>query len=199
MDTLLERLRAAAPQTRDQRDRRRRARLKEKHQDRIASGQHIPDIAELTKAEDTDEGSDVVASPPTPGAEWADKDKGSESKDVADRAASLLQGLRGEGDAEGDDTVRVRRRRESADDERKNRRSRRRVATSANTSETTLPEQPSIPEDLAGEEEEEESGKRDSGGSEDKATATTLPLPVTTLSPPTPEKGTQDRPLEISD
>src|SRR5947209_13918637 len=44
MDSLLEKLRAAAPQARDQRDRRRRARLKEKHQVRVASGQKMPDL-----------------------------------------------------------------------------------------------------------------------------------------------------------
>ncbi|AEO56390.1 hypothetical protein MYCTH_2301261 [Thermothelomyces thermophilus ATCC 42464] len=47
MDSLLEKLRAAAPQARDQRDRRRRARLKDRHQVRIASGQKMPDIAQL--------------------------------------------------------------------------------------------------------------------------------------------------------
>lgn len=48
MDSLLEKLRAAAPQARDQRDRRRRARLKDRHQVRIASGQKIPDLSEIT-------------------------------------------------------------------------------------------------------------------------------------------------------
>ncbi|KAJ6145156.1 FH2-domain-containing protein [Penicillium chermesinum] len=43
MDSLLEKLRAAAPQAKDQRDRRRRARLKERHQVRVASGQHVPE------------------------------------------------------------------------------------------------------------------------------------------------------------
>ncbi|KAL2119171.1 hypothetical protein VTJ04DRAFT_6131 [Mycothermus thermophilus] len=47
MDSLLEKLRAAAPQTRDQRDRRRRARLKDRHQMRVASGQKMPDITQL--------------------------------------------------------------------------------------------------------------------------------------------------------
>ncbi|KAH0547938.1 hypothetical protein GP486_008321, partial [Trichoglossum hirsutum] len=49
MDSLLEKLRAAAPQARDQRDRRRRARLKDRHQVRIASGQKIPDLPELLR------------------------------------------------------------------------------------------------------------------------------------------------------
>ena len=44
MDDLLQKLRAAKPEARDQRDRRRRARLKDRHQVRVASGQEIPEI-----------------------------------------------------------------------------------------------------------------------------------------------------------
>jgi cytokinesis protein len=51
MDSLLEKLRAAAPQARDQRDRRRRARLKDRHQVRIASGQKVPDMGEIPAVE----------------------------------------------------------------------------------------------------------------------------------------------------
>jgi cytokinesis protein len=51
MDSLLEKLRAAAPQTKDQRDRRRRARLKDRHQTRVASGQKVPELKETTVAE----------------------------------------------------------------------------------------------------------------------------------------------------
>lgn len=47
MDSLMEKLRAAAPQTRTERERRRRARLNDRHQVRIASGQKIPDLKEL--------------------------------------------------------------------------------------------------------------------------------------------------------
>lgn len=64
MDSLLEKLRAAAPQSRDQRDRRRRARLKDKHQVRIASGQKIPELSELTKGMSSDEASPGLLSPP---------------------------------------------------------------------------------------------------------------------------------------
>jgi cytokinesis protein len=54
----------------------------------------------------------------------------SESEDVADRAATLLQGLRSESAAPDNDDgeLRVRRRRENADEERRNRRMRRRTA-----------------------------------------------------------------------
>ncbi|KAL2263028.1 hypothetical protein VTK26DRAFT_8553 [Humicola hyalothermophila] len=47
MDSLMEKLRAAAPQTRSERERRRRARLNDRHQVRIASGQKVPDLKEL--------------------------------------------------------------------------------------------------------------------------------------------------------
>lgn len=51
MDSLLEKLRAAAPATKDERDRRRRARLKDRHRDRIASGQKVPDFNEIPSVE----------------------------------------------------------------------------------------------------------------------------------------------------
>ena len=51
MDSLLEKLRQAKPQTRDERDRRRRARLKDRHQVRVASGQKIQDLNEIPEVE----------------------------------------------------------------------------------------------------------------------------------------------------
>ena len=135
MDSLLEKLRAAAPQARDQRDRRRRARLKERHQVRVASGQHMPDTPNVKNAEGgddaDDDGKDDDASNAgllDPHAEEldaraVDKESVSEGEDIADRAASMLQGLRNNSDA---DAERARRRKESADEERRNRRMRRR-------------------------------------------------------------------------
>ncbi|KAE8351193.1 FH2-domain-containing protein [Aspergillus coremiiformis] len=142
MDSLLEKLRAAAPQARDQRDRRRRARLKERHQIRVASGQRIPDMSGAEGTEggtnDVNDASNNVSSnddtniietgplsPPSLGPEFGNVGKEatqiSESEDVADRAASMLQGLRDNADGE-----RSRRRRESAEEERRKRRLRRR-------------------------------------------------------------------------
>ncbi|KAJ5180324.1 Diaphanous autoregulatory [Penicillium capsulatum] len=129
MDSLLEKLRAAAPQAKDQRDRRRRARLKERHQVRVASGQKVPDMGGDEDNEDAVDGDaktdeNGLLSPPI-----AEEDEGSketqisEGEDVADRAASMLLGLRSNSDANGE---RLRRRRESADEERRNRRARRR-------------------------------------------------------------------------
>ncbi|KAN0073386.1 hypothetical protein V8E54_008606 [Elaphomyces granulatus] len=134
MDSLLEKLRAAAPQARDQRDRRRRARLKERHQVRVASGQKMPHLYGMgdPKAEEDDvetgpTGSDTgLLSPKSQDDEEnsAGRDaQASESEDIADRAASMLQGLRN-ADTDAD---RARRRRESAEDERRNRRMRRRT------------------------------------------------------------------------
>ncbi|PGH10759.1 hypothetical protein AJ80_07409 [Polytolypa hystricis UAMH7299] len=151
MDSLLEKLRAAAPQARDQRDRRRRARLKERHQVRVASGQQIPELTDVEddkKAEgNEDDGSGAstadVLSPRTPAdATFPGQEaQVSEGEDIADRAASLLQGLRAEKNPETDRT----RRRESAEEARRNRRLRRRTAAnsgSKDSAEGTTPLSP---------------------------------------------------------
>ena len=202
MDSLLEKLRAAAPQAKDQRDRRRRARLKDKHQIRIASGQKIPDLAELTKdgSQDIDRSTSISPSVPEEGVE---KEIGaaSEGEDVADRAASMLLGLRGDADADGDDSIRVRRRRESANDERANRRRRRGPATSsgstaANVSESSQPDPKTIPEEAN---EDEASNNLDVAKAAEAGEP--LAMPTTLVSPPTPEPeaGTAARPVVIAD
>ena len=148
MDSLLEKLRAAAPQARDQRDRRRRARLKDKHQVRVASGQSIPDLGDPNKISEGDDETEDTLLDPSSVNKVTDKSGDrmepiSEGEDIADRAASMLQGLRGDdGDASktrpasrDGGSLRVRRRRESvADDERRNRRRRRVKETSAGES-----------------------------------------------------------------
>jgi cytokinesis protein len=141
MDALLEKLRAAAPQTKDTRDRRRRARLKDRHQVRVASGQKIPETGE-----NVDENGMLAPSSTTDAHDTPAEDAISEGEDIADRAASLLQGLRGEGENEGgakDDSIRVRRRRESADEERNRRRARRRAAgtSTENAGQSTITEE----------------------------------------------------------
>ena len=138
MDSLLEKLRAAAPQDKDQRDRRRRERLKQKHAVRVASGQQLPEVTvdddiekkrglgidSVTEEED----SEKTTTPAVDG-------EASEPEDVGDRAASLLKGLRREGDGTGDvnEGLNVRRRREKAQDERSARRMRRRTAQQTNS------------------------------------------------------------------
>lgn len=143
MDSLLEKLRAAAPQTRDQRDRRRRARLKDRHQVRVMSGQKIPEINEIPEVEaglQTSKSVDSHATDETAGTgnggsmlspiSVSSPREGED--DVAQRAALLLQGMR-DGDDEGDDERREvlrQARRKTAQDER-NARRRRREKTSS--------------------------------------------------------------------
>ncbi|OOF91100.1 hypothetical protein ASPCADRAFT_211376 [Aspergillus carbonarius ITEM 5010] len=167
MDSLLEKLRAAAPQARDQRDRRRRARLKERHQIRVASGQKMPEAETPDggdNAEDDGSGTQVgndnsneanptetgLLSPPlleadSPETAKKDSQHVSESEDVADRAASMLQGLR-----DNVDNDRLRRRRETAEEERRKRRLRRRngaTSTSKDSTENSAPT--SVPEPIS--------------------------------------------------
>jgi len=198
MDTLLEKLRAAAPQTRDTRDRRRRARLKDKHQVRVASGQKIPETGEnvdetgLLSPATTEDSQDGAAGSEPAGAV-------SEGEDIADRAASMLQGLRGDEPSESsvgrDDSLRVRRRRESADDERARRRARRRAGNTS--TDAGVPSQAPIAEEAeagdsaapvaaASEDGEETQSQRGSGE------RVLLPTPTTVVVPPSPttsEKG----------
>lgn len=195
MDSLLEKLRAAAPQARDQRDRRRRARLKDRHQNRVASGQTIPDLGDLTKGSEDEDGEKSVLSPERvlSGDLAADRTSEmaaiSEGEDVAERAASMLQGLRGDADAEArpgsrDGSLRVRRRRESADDDKRTRRRRRGGGGSSSTAgsedrdspvPTTVYQDPdTIPEETS-----------------------SLTTPTTVVSPPSPES-TQKKAAEGS-
>ncbi|KUI52577.1 Cytokinesis protein sepA [Cytospora mali] len=138
MDSLLEKLRAAAPQTRDQRDRRRRARLKDRHQVRVLSGQKIPEINEIPDVETALQSAKSVESHATD--ETAGTGNGGnmlsptsvsspreEEDDVAQRAALLLQGMRDGDDEGGEERREVLRqaRRKTAQDERNARRRRR--------------------------------------------------------------------------
>jgi len=181
MDSLLEKLRAAAPQARDQRDRRRRARLQNKHQVRVASGQKIHEPDEIPEVEEGLKSTEPIpteGNPMSPVAESKD--------DVAERAALLLQGMRGTNGAEDGDAVdrRRSRRRDTADEERKARRRRRdRVGTS--TSEA-LGEGDQIPE------EGEEQGEAEEGEKIEISTPTTI------VSPPSPD-GSEKRPIELDD
>jgi cytokinesis protein len=187
MDSLLEKLRAAAPQTRDQRDRRRRARLQNKHQVRVASGQQIPDADEIPEVEQGLRSPESVSTEGNPLSPAIGGPESEDTKDdVADRAALLLQGMRGTDgveDAEGTekrDSVRRARRRDTADEERKARR-RRRERAGASISEA-------LGEDIR--EENEEQGKDD----EERK----IPTPTTVISPPSPD-GSEKRPIELDD
>ena len=200
MDSLLEKLRAAAPQARDQRDRRRRARLKNQHQVRIASGQQIPDLGQITRkdGEEEQEGERSLLLPEDAsiGDNTSEKmEPISEGEDVAERAASMLQGLRDKSNdtiengrpasRDGSGSLRIRRRRESADDERRNRRRRRARESSSTTADDDA--RPSTA-GRDGETIQEEEG--DSEG-EDR-------VPRTVVSPPSPE-GSSSRPVVLDD
>ena len=220
MDSLLEKLRAAAPQARDQRDRRRRARLKDRHQTRVASGQTIPDLGDLTKnSSGDDEDVERKLLDPSSAADGADNlEPISEGEDIADRAATLLEGLRKDGD--GDTTVgrrgsqdssgslRVRRRRESADVERASRRRRRaRDSTTPADEDDALTSPPGTADEtpkadaIPEEPDEEEADEEDTLMAEDvSADQKSPPLPQTVVSPPSPEPGAKmEKPVVLDE
>ncbi|KZZ96523.1 cytokinesis protein bni1 [Moelleriella libera RCEF 2490] len=175
MDSLLEKLRAAAPQARDQRDRRRRARLKDRHQVRVASGQKIPDLDEIPEADMEagqhnrddvleEEGSIVSPSLSSP-REGED--------DVADRAAALLQGMRGDGGADGERRESLRQaRRQTAEEERRLRRRRREKASSTQTVGEGTDEAPAAAAAADGERSPTALPEGDDKGGEQQAQAT---------------------------
>ena len=138
MDSLLEKLRAAAPQARNQREVRRRARLKDRHQNRVASGQKIPDMNEIPDKETGLSKDDTIGDESATG-NSEDTPKESGEDDVADRAAALLQGIRGGDAAEDDDPERResmrRARRQTAEEERQRRRRRRTEKSSTTASQ----------------------------------------------------------------
>ena len=181
MDSLLEKLRAAAPQTRDTRDRRRRARLQNRHQVRVASGQKIPDPDEIPEIEESLRSPESISTEGVLSPITSTKD--GDEDDIAERAALLLQGMRGtEGgedeDAERRDSVRRARRRDNAEEERKARRRRRDKASSV--SEALL----------EGEEPSKVAAPIDDGQD--------IPAATVVVSPPSPE-GSKTKPIQLDD
>ncbi|KAL5121517.1 hypothetical protein ACEQ8H_000589 [Pleosporales sp. CAS-2024a] len=179
MDDLLQKLRAAKPEARDQRDRRRRARLKDKHQVRVASGQKIPELGinvddggDTSAAEHDDGVSATAAGSKSMLSPTSDTTEAAQT-DIADRAAAMLEGLQGGGGSilNKDGSLSVRRRRENADTERQRRRNRRQQAskTEEDGEGGTTPGSTAIPEEDKGDEAE--------GNVE------------VVISPPSPERG----------
>ena len=203
MDSLLEKLRAAAPQARDTRDRRRRARLKDRHQIRIASGQSIPDLTEVSNSGTENEEPDkAMLSPAATSNGDTPSEKMepiSEGEDVAERAASMLQGLRGNADGEPesgrpgsrDGSLRIRRRRESANDERQTRRNRRRVRESSSTADEEA-------ETLSPRGETPIPAIQEPGVEDGEDEAEEMDVPKTVVVPPSPE-GTASKPVLLDD
>ncbi|KIW26672.1 uncharacterized protein PV07_06487 [Cladophialophora immunda] len=185
METLLEKLRAAAPQVKDQRDRRRRARLKERHDQRIASGQQLPELQVKDGVEESrglggigeKANDDNLSTDGTSG-----RGDVSESEDVADRALRALQEMRSSAPSTGDE-LDVRRRREGADEERKARRMRRRTAHQSTNSVTK--ESIVSPTETKTEEKDGQDGGNDGfSPTEDKRSSGGTLSPVATQPPP---------------
>ncbi|KAH9882958.1 hypothetical protein J1614_000324 [Plenodomus biglobosus] len=201
MDDLLQKLRAAKPEARDQRDRRRRARLKDKHQVRVASGQKIPELGINVD----DEGGSEAGGDAGDGA--AGKGKGSSETDIADRAAAMLEGLQSGSGAtlNKDGSLSVRRRRESADTERQRRRNRRQGASSTRTDDGGLMSPSAIPEEGAGDGAADEAKEGADGGgggdgeSKDADDEAKPDTPVTIVHPPSPEQKGRELPTPPPD
>ncbi|CAN9368499.1 unnamed protein product [Alternaria alternata] len=194
MDDLLQKLRAAKPEARDQRDRRRRARLKDRHQVRVASGQKIPEIGvNMEDGGEGAEGEDGKSKLLSPASETAESEAsstvgpaagavGTAEADIADRAAAMLEGLQSGTGLNKDGSLSVRRRRESADTERQRRRNRRNQATSAKSEDGGILSPTAIPE--------EGDSIVDQEGEESRDPTT----PVTVVHPPSPEQKGRDLP-----
>ncbi len=207
MDSLLEKLRAAAPQARDQRDRRRRARLQNKHQVRVASGQKIPEPDEIPDVEAALKSPEPVSTEGLMSPEMVAPSQGSED-DVAERAALLLQGMRGTDGAddtdgaERRDSVRRARRRDNAEEERKARRRRREKASSVSgiseqgiEEESMLDEEPGTPLTTTTIPEHEEG---DADANVEGAEGEKLQTPTMEVSPPSPD-GSEKKPIQLDD
>jgi len=206
MDDLLQKLRAAKPEARDQRDRRRRARLKDKHQVRVASGQKMPEIGvnmgDGGEAADGDDERNKLLSPMS---ETADSEASSVAAatigatstaeaDIADRAAAMLEGLQSGAGLNKDGSLSVRRRRESADTERQRRRNRRNQASSVK-GEDGGPMSPAIPEEGgAGGDGDGDTIVEGTSMVEEGEEARDPQTPVTVVHPPSPEQKGRDLP-----
>lgn len=142
MDSLLAKLRAAKPEARDQRERRRRARLKDRHDVRVASGQKMPEMGDLVREEKAESGLLSPVKSDAGSSSAGTDDRGllspsiNDEEDLGDQAEKLLAGLGGGSDDDKIPTPREsirmsRRRKEGASDERAQRRRRRQLAMSA--------------------------------------------------------------------
>ncbi|POS86177.1 hypothetical protein EPUL_002606, partial [Erysiphe pulchra] len=147
MDSLLEKLRAAAPETRGQRERRRRARLQNKHQIRIASGQLSENADEVRGVEEDLLKSPISSTGSESRSDTLSPKEGDEN--VAGRAALLLQGIRGGVDSISDEmesstrreSVRRPRRRDTMDRDSKIRRRRTENVSSMSDKSEVNPEE----------------------------------------------------------
>lgn len=195
MDTLLKQLRAAAPAAKDQRDRRRRARLANRHQVRVASGQKIPEPDELADSDPGLKSPDSIAtesvmsgilSPDAILSPTKEIDEG----DVAERAAAILQEIGGDDTPEDPEASSrrdsARRLRRNPEEERKARR-RRRTEKGTSIAESNLDH-----------EDREMDDKDVLAEAEDDSEKTRVDTPVTVVQPPSP-RGSESKPIELDD
>jgi cytokinesis protein len=219
MDSLLEKLRAAGGQGKDQRERRRRRMLKERHQVRLASGQQLPDLPVKDDLEESrglaggkSEGEDSNI-PEGEEEEQPKESTASDGEDVADRALRALKEMRSSAPDDGGE-LEVRRRREGADEERKARRAKRRTQANSSISSsgapvTPSPMQTSFPTDV-----KSPGGNLDKVDEDDTAAVPpSLATPTIVVSDDTPkegnteksdeakeaEEGSAEKPVQISD
>jgi len=177
MDSLLQKLREAAPQARDQRDRRRRARLQNRHQVRVASGQQIPDPDEIPEAEEILKSPDSAV---TDGLISPAILSPASEDDIGTRAELLLQSMRaGDGVDDGENSRRSRRR-DNAEEERRARRRRREKANSVSGPAGEAEGDALMTEEQVGEDVEG------------------IAPPTTVISPPSPE-GSEKKPISLDD
>jgi cytokinesis protein len=209
MDDLLAKLRAAKPETRDRRDRRRIARLKDRHAVRVASGQKMPelhvgtagttDTGLLSPASENSEtgsgsGSGDKLDPTTVGPTGGLSDA---ELDIADRAASLLQDMGGvSDDARDEEKADKVRKRSAAEEERNRRRARRQqarseisVASQPITDDGEDPDRTIVPR--SPERSPERRGSVARSPTKSPAKKAFIP-PVTIVSPPSPKMEAED-------
>ncbi|KAF3907195.1 hypothetical protein ABW21_db0209149 [Orbilia brochopaga] len=146
MDSLLERLRKAAPDVKNKKEARRRARL------RSTNGiRRMPSNTSLLSATDNEEASEGLATPTgekgdTNGILKNGDDAGNGTTDKSDntspsdedpasKAKAMLLGLRRDGEENGEEPLHQRLRRESAETDRRSRRERRMRGTKGSSSE----------------------------------------------------------------
>lgn len=217
MDDLLQKLRAAKPEARDQRDRRRRARLKDRHQVRVASGQKMPEIGVNVDDNETSKEADEKSKLLSPSSETAESEASSNAgmsagvseaaeADIADRAAAMLEGLQSGATINKDGSLSVRRRRENADTERQRRRNRRQQAASAKSEDGGLLSPTAIPEEGGGANANANGNSGDGGdsagegnsslvdGAADAEAENPPDTPVTIVHPPSPEQKGRELP-----
>jgi len=196
MDSLMEKLRAAAPEVKDKREARRRARQRSNGSRRTASNASafgpdtdIPGIPPIHKEEDEGE---TPSSPieegglTTPILQVNGGDGATDEADPAAVAKRLLLGLRGPeaGDGSGTDDDLSKRRKENAETDRRSRRERRARGVSRDGRGRATSPALEIPTTQVVDNIEGENDAADVGSSQSNTVRKALDTPTTIVSPP---------------